>query len=146
MATFNAQSFGERGAGGGAGFPAHGARSEFETRLFPGGGASLYRITREAPDQLTLPCQGTEAQLGALYGEVGSDGELIYVGGTVTAILQAVEGAEQVLDGRDLWRWGCAFLVDWTSGGAVFGDEGVGLEDGDSLLTEGGDALVLEGG
>lgn len=145
MASFpgTANTFSERGQGGGQAFPLHGGRAEFDPRVFLGGGAALYRITREAPEQVTIPCQGTRAQMDALFGEVGQDGDLIYVGGTVAAVLASIGDTQELIGGTDLWRWTMQFLIDWTTGGPVFPADALTTQGGDTIVTQGGDTLIL---
>lgn len=147
MAAYDGNGFSERGAGGGQNFPVHGGVAVFDVRRQPGGGVNVYRITRRAPAPLTLPAQGTKAELDTLIGLVGTSRDLVYVGGTVDAFLAAVDGPEQVVDGLDLWRWSLSFLIDWTDGGAIFPTPAaIALEGGAGvLLTEDGGRIALEG-
>lgn len=114
MASFDgtANTFGERGGGGGRDFPAHGARAELDVRITPGGAVSIYVVSSQAPEQLTIPAQSTRVELETLIAKVGDEGSLIYVGGTIDALLVEVASSQQVLDGVDLWQYDLQFLVD----------------------------------
>jgi hypothetical protein len=64
-------------------------------------------IVKIAPDvaRLTLPAQGTKAQLDALRGAVGSLANLDHVGGTVSAWLAEVRDVVLIKDAKPHWRW-----------------------------------------
>jgi hypothetical protein len=109
MATFGANSFDERGSGGGRDFPAHGAKAEIVVIIRPGGSPLVQHIG-PAPQDFSVPGQGTEAQLDALRGAVGDAATLTYVGGAISARLKAVSGALKIKDERDLWRFDLQFV------------------------------------
>jgi hypothetical protein len=109
MATFNSLTFDERGAGGGRDFPAHGAKYEIAVFVIPGGSPTIQPIG-DAAAEFTVPAQGTEAELDALRGAVGTSATLEYVGGSVTARLREVSNATKVLDSAGVWQWSLAFL------------------------------------
>jgi hypothetical protein len=111
MATFNGLQFDERGGGGGAGFAGRAQRAEIAQTAIPGGGVLLQKISSGGGvSAFSVPCQGTNAQLHALRGEVGAAGTLDFAGGSISARLQAISGAEQVVDGFDIWRWVLEFV------------------------------------
>ena len=109
MATFGSNAFDERGSGGGRDFPAHGAKAEIVVLIRPGGSPLVQHIG-DAPQDFSVPAQGTEAQLQALREAVGDSATLTYVGGAVSARLKAVSGALKVKNERDVWRFDLQFV------------------------------------
>ena len=144
MASFGANTFDEPGS---RDYAAIGTNANVVAQVIPNNAPWIVRI---APDvaRLTLPAQGTKAELDALRGAVGSLANLDHVGGVVAAWLVEVRDVVLVRNAAPYWRWTMEVIavgeVDPPLPPPGPGDALL-TEAGDALLTEDGDALLLEG-
>lgn len=102
MPSFRSSSFEEMG-GIGHNYPQHGATAEISVRKIPGGDSVLIQVAGRGATTLQLPIRCTSSQLASLRGQVGQRGSLSYSGGSPTAVLQSVDGANEVKAGADVY-------------------------------------------
>lgn len=90
--------------------PVHGAAGVVGSRPRPMGVPQIDRGGTTLPT-LQMPAKCGSADYSTLRGAVGTSGQLIYSGGTVTAALIEVGGTQKVKDDSDVYFTSLSFLV-----------------------------------
>ncbi len=101
MATFNSQTFSERGQSG-TFIPQHGAKALVNTRVSISGTNTIDRGGTTLPP-FSMPIKCGSAVYVALRGAAGGNHSLVYSGGTVDAVLVSVHDGVKVKDSQDVY-------------------------------------------
>lgn len=116
MATFDGTTFQERGRASGTFLPIHGAKCRYAVLHVPQSSISYIQIAGVDGAPLDLPARVTAAQLASLRGKVGTQGTLVYAGGTLTAIgtsctLVEVSDVQEIKKDADMYFCTLKFLT-----------------------------------
>lgn len=96
MASFKGHTFAE-GAEGSTRFPVWERRARTAILEVPGANGDIVQTFGRASDRLALTATCTQAELDALYADVGSSGTLIYHYDSRTAYLESISGPHELL-------------------------------------------------
>jgi hypothetical protein len=102
-ASYDGTDFYERGANAGLNIPRWESKFNFATKIIPNGSPVVQKIGVDA-QRLAMPIRCTASQLGSLESSCdGSSHTLSWSGGSDSAVLESITGAQEVKPGVDMF-------------------------------------------
>lgn len=112
MATWNLNTFSERGQRNGTFNPQHPTSVNTVIRHVPGGSSFVYTTTTAIKQEWELPIQCEGAIIQFLRSDIGETDQLDYSAGTLTNVtLKEVRDVVEIVPGTDLYQATLVFII-----------------------------------